>query len=509
MKKTFLVASVACACALAVNADDGAQWFTGIGANPTISDLDPTAGTVWTLDQTHGDFEVNASNKLEFDLDDGYALAYDVSGKDAPDTNTITTVEVTGVFTPVKFSDLPDETAMTGRQAQVGFAICDNNGNTNYYGWVGGASWIRLRASAMPAPNPDLGETTLVVKFDYRHDGTTDNYVQFAIKRGTEYYLFDDNDVNRFAMTSPKGMECEQIGGMSCYGSGTLAQVDGKVQIGIAAVNGVKYPNLVSAAVNATDGNTITVLRETPENVTLPANTTLVDANGHATGTLTATGAVSIAVRDSDLVDGGVSGVHPLNLKTATSGSGYITAVLVENAKDHKEVVSTVQDGNTLMVTTRTKTSILEAVKPDTNNVDLALAPSGNIDDLRAFLASDEALNAADVSASVSADSLTNALNVVVSGGLPKWQYYALGLKTTESYKAVTIPAGDTNTTAITLAVPAATNAWVGGSSYTVTYKVNGTAVEGPQNIAITPPNGTSVTGATYTVTATLAPNNN
>ena len=147
MKKTLLVASVACACALAANAQFD-PWFTGIGDGATTANLNPTNGTWRMPAASDGDYEYT-SNKLEFDLDDNVALEFAAEEEMAPDTNTITVVTVTGDFTPVKYAEFPTNGLMVSRQAQVGFLVGVDNGATNYYAWVGTPSG---RGWAIPPP---------------------------------------------------------------------------------------------------------------------------------------------------------------------------------------------------------------------------------------------------------------------------------------------------------------------------------------------------------------------
>ena len=484
MNKPLIVASVVCAFAFAANADFG-SWFTGIGVGATTANnLSASSGT-WTLDTTHGDFEVS-NNVLDFDLDDGYAVAYNVDASAAPDADTVTKVTVSGVFTAVKEADLPDQETMNTREAQVGFVICDTGNGNSYYAWVGGARWMPL-SNAGVTPDP-AGTTTLIVEFDYSHrDGSANNYVKFSIDvNGTEYLLDDGTNepTSRFIMTSTKGAALRQVAGISCYGSGSLAVANGDVELGVASVGSIKYGSLADAAGAATSGSTIDVLRATSESVTLPSGITLKDANGLATGTLTADGDVTVAVKDSE-INGGVSGTYALQLRT--SGSGTFTAALDGYADQNKEVASTTKVDNTLEVKVQTKASILAAANPGGDK-----ALSASVAKLREFIAADEALAAVDAAADVTTASITTALQADGSNGLPKWESYVLGIAPNVSAAVVPAPAGDTDTGEITLAIPAISASNYSGD-YNVSYKVaDGAAQSDPGVIKVPLATGTS-----------------
>ena len=496
MKKPLIVASVVCACAFAANASFD-SWFTGINTGATTANnLNASSGR-WTFDTTHGDFEVN-NNVLEFDLDDTYAVTYDVDVAKAPDTNTVTKVTVSGVFTAVKQTDLPTQATMNARLAQVGFVICDTGSGNNYYAWVGGANWFALSATGA-TPDP-TATTTLIVEFDYSHRGGNANYVKFSIQNGGLLYALEDsNHVTSFTMTSTQGALLRQVAGISCYGSGSLATANGNVEIGVAEVNGVKYASLADANTAATGGGTILVDRPTTETVTLSSGVTISDPGKNASGatlTLPADATVTV-IATADEANNGVSGNCSVPLNFSAGSGATVNITLPGTIATTKEVVpgSVNVSGNTATYSIQTLASILTAANPGGNK-----ALSANVSKLRTFIAADEALAAVDAAADVTTASIQTALQANGSNGIPKWESYVLGIAPTASIKPVPAPAGDADTTKITLAIPAITGDFSG--DYGVTYKVgDGAAQNDPAAIKVPLETGTSAISVVLTPT--------
>ncbi|MBQ3290045.1 MAG: hypothetical protein IJH50_11585 [Kiritimatiellae bacterium] len=489
MKKPLIVASVVCACAFAANASFD-SWFTGINSGATTANnLNASSGT-WTFDTTHGDFEVNG-NVLEFDLDDTYAVTYDVDVSKAPDTNTVTKVTVSGVFTPVKLADLPLEGTMNDRLAQVGFVICDTGSGNSYYAWVGGANWFALSATGA-TPDP-TATTTLIVEFDYsrRLGDHTKNYVKFFIQNGELLYALEDsNHVTSFTMTSDQGAALRQVAGISCYGSGSLSAANGNVEIGVAEVNGIKYASLADANTAAAGSGTILVDRPTTETVTLSSGVTISDPGKNASGatlTLPANATVTV-IATADEANNGVSGNCSVPLNFSAGAGATVDITLPGTIATTKEVVpgSVNVSGTTATYSIQTLASILTAANPGGNK-----ALSANVSKLRTFIAADEALAEVDAAADVTTASIQTALQANGGNGIPKWESYVLGIAPTASVKPVPAPAGDADTTAITLAIPAITGDFSG--DYGVTYKVgNGAAQNDPSAIKVPLATGTS-----------------
>ena len=473
MKKTLLLASVACACALAANASYD-SWFTGMDGATGTNAMGQVNGT-WVFNVTNGEATVE-SNKLVFDLDDGETIVFNADQAAAPDTNTITRVAVTGVFTPVKSTDLPTQAEMNVRGAQVGFVVASTTENEtttyNYKAWVGGDSWITL-GSAIDAANIEA-ETALVVDFDYSYrTAANKKYVTFSLVSGSPATTNVLSGGNHIEMTSDAAAN-RYVAGVTCYGSGTLAAANGAVEIGVAEVEGIKYATLAGAATaaGAATDKTITIDRPTTDSATLPDGAKIYDPNGNASG-------ASISVADGGTAtikataaesNNGASGPCSVPLSVALGLNSKIQIEL-DSAASNKEVTNLVVNtaAGTVTFDLQTKAEILAAVSP------AGKALSANVQKLREFIQADASLKAIDDTATVAANgegSLAEALQGKGGNGIPKWESYVLGIAPTASIKPVTAPTGDTSTTAITLAIPAINTANYSGD-YAVTYQVD------------------------------------
>ena len=128
-------------------------------------------------------------------------------------------------------------------------------------------------------------------------------------------------------------------------------------------------------------------------------------------------------------------------------------------------------------------------------------ALSANVSKLRTFIAADEALVAVDAAADVTTASIQTALQANGSNGIPKWESYVLGIAPTASIKPVPAPAGDTDTDAITLAIPAISTSNYSGD-YGVGFKVGtGTVQSDPAAIKVPLATGTSAISVVLTPT--------
>ncbi|MBO7684445.1 MAG: hypothetical protein J6T51_06945 [Kiritimatiellae bacterium] len=513
--KKLLVATIAFACALVLRADytSYANVFNAIGAGASgTNDLKSTNGT-W------GEFSdgVTWNGGLKFDLEDNECIQFTVSENAAEDTNTVVKVEVKGVLTPLETNDFPTESDMTNRNAQLGFVIGIDTGvtpfTTNYYAWVGGASWTGLSHPAGAEPDVE-GETDFIITFNYSGTHT----VKFDIVTENGSVTNQLNGGNALTLTSAAGGSAGNVAGISCYGSGTLKSADGIVGLAVAELsNGERYGSLADAVSAAgTSATTVTVVRDTGnESVTIPSgsNISIYDPGNKASGsTITVDGNTAVNVIATDLeVPGGTNGVYTIPLHMAGSSTN-INVILPGGIAAHKEAGSVEKVDNTLKVELQTRSDIIAALKPDTNNVEVALVANENLAALRNFIASDTGLNNEDVKADVTIDTLTNALNQVGSNGIAKWQSFVLGVETTDSVKPVGNPAGDKETSKIKLAIPLiGTKDWNGKSNYDVTYIVDGnTSTEisdtGDIELDTLPTTGGGTAGKTYTIKAVIAP---
>ena len=477
---------MAVAGAFALHADWTCQnWFKGIGASPSgtslPTSLDPVNGS-WAA-QPAGTFAGTLaweSNALVFDLEDGEHLDFTVGSTAAADTNTVTDVEVTGVFTPVT-GDLPEDDTMNDRGAQVGFVVAIDGDATNYCAWVGGTggtgvrTWVVLTNEAVDAGADVEAETTLLVRFDYRSTPKA----SFAIVRGTPAVTnFLGNGSGTVALPITAEVVARQenpvraVSGVSCYGSGKLAKADGGVGLGVAEANDVKYGSLQDAIDAATAGQVVTVRRTTEESVETKNGVKISDPDGCAArATITVPENTTVGVvPTSDEINSGASGscVVPLNFSGAT-----VDQVVIDlgTAANYKEVRNkSVSDGK-LTFDLRTKTEIITNAIPEGGK-----ALEANPEKLHSFLAANNDGNKY-TQAVVATSDIKLILDTTGSNGLKKWQSYVLDIASNDPVKPVTTPAGDKETSCITLAIPAITNS-VGSGDYEIKYQVGSGALQ-------------------------------
>ena len=482
MKKTLLMASVACACAFAANAAYD-SWFTGIGASASATNAMGALNGEWVFNITNGEASVNASHKLEFDLDDGETIVFNADQAAAPDTNTITRVAVTGVFTPVKYADLPSDSEMTTRGAQVGFVV----GSTvvseltvyNYYAWVGAqaghdSGWFPIGDDIAAANIGD--ETSLVVEFDYsQRTDTAKNYVTFSLVSGSPATTNVLSGGNHVEMTSTAGSRPNNyVAGMTCYGSGTLAAADGAVEIGVATVENVKYATLAAAATaaeSATD-KTITIVRTTTDSATLPDGVAIYDPDQKASGaTITVAADTTVTIKPTaGEIRNGTSGACsvPLNF----TGAGTVAVDLT--GAPGKEIAGSVNvESSTATFTLQTAKTVLAGVTPSggkpLTSINSDATKEGSLRSLLNTYATDAYTNAYE-SVAAAETAIVNALDSVPAekNGLKLWQDYALGITPEASVKPVTV-AADADASYITLEIPDLKGKTASGD-YTITY---------------------------------------
>lgn len=518
MKKTLIFASMAVAGAFALHADWTCQnWFKGIGASPTATDLPSSLNPVnglWakTPATSGGTFAGTldwSGNALVFDLDDGEHLDFTIGSAAAADTDTVTDVEVTGVFTPVT-GDLPDDPTMNGRSAQVGFVVAIDGNATNYCAWTG-SGWVALTNEAVDAGENIDQETSLLVRFDYRSSPTA----SFAILKTVSSSLvtnFLGNSAGLVALPITATVVTRQespvraVSGVSCYGSGTLAKADGGVGLGVASVASVKYGSLQDAAAAAgvaTGDKTITVLQTTTESVTLPDGVVIYDPDKKASGAnIAADAGATVTIKPiAAEVNSGASGscTVPLNI---TLGNGSKVEIDLSSVAPGKEVVGDVNvEGTTATFTTRTAKSVLTAATVGGKN--LNLSDSAKEDALRALL--NTYANSAYTQAYASTEAANTAIQTALlatpansANSLALWQDYALGIQPTDPVKPVAAPV-DSAPNAVTLSIPALVGATASGD-FAIKYQIDSNTAAALSGGAISVPLPSSVGGEQHTV---------
>ena len=482
MKKTIIFASIACAGAFALHADWTYQnWFTAIGGDAsaaTPAGMDSDGGS-WDFTNVTSadDYSYAAATGLTFDLDDNEYVAFNVNGA-APDTNTYTTVEVSGVFTPARTNDLPAAADMNTRLAQVGFAVgtVSDPLATNYYAWVGG-DWIALAAPAAvdPATKDPAAESDLLVTFDYR---TLDVKVSFAIittdPAATNVLNSSVND-GWIALTGgalTRAQTNGKVAGLSCYGSGAIKSANGAVGLGYAKMDGVKYGSIadaISAAGSAEE--TIEVVRATSESATIPegSNITISDPDDVYNGEVDVdpNASVKIALEQSQVGTGDGTSASGCTVKANASNMDQIHIVLDDTMAQYKEAVNKSLDTTNGILTydVRTKTEIITNAIPEGGKA-LEKSP----EKLHAFLATNGGTEY--TKANPSSANIATQLETAGGNGLPLWQSYVMGIAPGDPVKPVTA-AADTDTENITLVIPSVAAGDPSGD-YEVKYKVDG-----------------------------------
>ena len=505
MKKPLVLVASALICPLILNADalpalpEYKSWFKGI-SNPTATNALGQSNGTWIIPASEVSVKDGA---LSFELEDDEPLAFNVTEGTAPDTNTITRVVVRGVFEQTATNNFPSESIMEARNAQVGFLVgIDDVSATNYYAWVGGSEWIKLASTAV---EPDVvNEQTIMAEFYYNNTNATHPSVKFYVitENATNVLNEVGGQTDQFDVTSTAATTNRKVVGVSCYGSGSVSQIDGLVELGVAQVGTTKYGTLADA-VNAagTTTATIEILRDTDESVSLASGQTgitISDPGNHAKGTITIPENVSVKVETTvPQLYPATNGVYTIPLSTS---GGTVIVELPPEVADYKEVATTDVANDKIEVTLQTRTDILAAVKPDETN-----GLMKNETKFRTFL--DTYVHDTYTAADASATGLSSALNANGENAIPLWQSYVLGIAPNTSVAPVTAPNGDTASDGITLAIPAvSTNEYSG--DYTVTYQAvgnngveSGIASDNPQTIKI------PLTTGTYTIKATFTPN--
>jgi len=475
MKKTLVVASIACAFASAFNAYADAEtpprylnWFDAIGTGASSeSSLDPTNGE-WNVSAS-GEKSWSAADGLTYDLTTGY-VTFTASQEAAPDDNTITRVSLVSYFYPIVCSDVSAIPSLNGSTEQIGFAAvavtnAAGEATFKYCAWTGD-SWFALDG-AEPNDEEDV-LTTLKAELDYRDAVPT---VRFSIvSNGVDYALTTGMPtVAAIPVTSSKASG-DKLYGFKCGGYGNVKSAQGLMAEAIAEIGGKKYISLAEATANAAPGSVIDVLAETDEDITLANGVAISNANGKVKGTISAgegaTVNIDLSVAD---IGGGSNGTYTVDVKTSTSGSGTI-AVIQPLPNKEIAVGTTTITSDRITVTIQTKTDLLTAMRPDANNTDKAFAVDSTTNSpLRVFL---EKYSPAYRSADASTESIQAELRSVPAGsnGLPLWQDYVLTIEPETVVKPVAPAAGDDDSSNIKLSIPNLSG--VAPIGYTVRYDV-------------------------------------
>ena len=461
MKKLTIALSIACAGALAFadNEQWQSDWFKGIGGTTetSITDLKVTGG-IWTIPDGAATFE---SSTLTLDLDTNAEALFSVSA-DAGDTKTAQKVTVSGVFTPCAASDLLTGTKMNETKAQVGFAVVTDDTSSKYYAWVGGDSWEKIGACSSAE-----AETALTLTLNYWTSTVT---ATFAIKNGNSAIAAVTKTLTGTALTAAQVNY--KVASVACTGSGSLTQVDGAAQYGVAQIGDVKYGTVEAAVTAATEGATVKLIHEVDGNVTIPESAKIVlDENGQKTGEIVNNGDVTIPLTTNEVAQG--SGTYTYSIK-----AGETAKVSATTTDTSKECVVTKNTDN-VTITVQTAKSVLSGMKFTSNNKAIDISTTEKEAAFRAFLTKNG--GEAYTKANTSSDAIKTALEAKGDNKLALWQDYALGIEPTTTL-AVKPVEKDTATDKITLALATTVNPT---GDFTIKYNCNGTSVTDASKIEV------------------------
>ncbi len=466
MKKLTIALSIACAGALAFadNEQWQSDWFKGIGGTneTSVTDLKVTGGS-WTIPDGAATF---ASSTLTLDLDTDVEALFSVSA-DAGDTKTAQKVTVSGVFTPCATSDLVSKDDMGTKQAQVGFAVVVDSTETSgysYYAWVGGDSWEKIGACSS-----EEAETELTLTLSYWTSTVT---ATFAIKNGNSAIEAVTKTLTGTALTAAQANY--KVASVACTGSGSLTQVDGAAQYGVAQIGDVKYGTVEAAAKAATEGATVKLIHEVDGNVTIPETAKIIlDENGQTVsgGEIVNNGDVTIPLTTEEVSKG--SGTYTYSIK-----AGENATVSATTTDTSKECVVTKNTDN-VTITVQTAKSVLNEMKFTSNNKAFDISTTDKEAAFRAFLTKNG--GEAYTKANTTSAAIKTALEATGDNKLALWQDYALGIESSTTL-AVKPVEKDTATDKITLALATTVNPT---GDFTIKYNCNGTAVTDASKIEV------------------------
>lgn len=250
MKKIIL--ALACAVSVVVAKASDSPWFSGSADGTQLS----VENATWS--QHDSGVEV-AKGVITLDLDTNELMTLTPT-KTAPDADTKTSVNVTANFYPNALGDLDKPAADT--QTALAVAYAKEGGQLSYYAW-NGSGWVALSGVAPVAEGAT--EVTAKIELDYYREG--EPKARFTI--GSTVLTYTDK--NETQTWLPLTTDSRAVGSVAFAGSGKLRSVESTVEIGVARVNGVKYPTLAEAVAAYTTGSSIKVLVEKEKVGDIPA----------------------------------------------------------------------------------------------------------------------------------------------------------------------------------------------------------------------------------------------
>ncbi len=242
MKKIIL--ALACAFSVIVAKASDSPWFSGSASGKEL--------TKTNADWSHPDSGVEvAEGVITLDLDTNERMTLTPT-ETAPDAETKTSVNVTAYFYPNALGDLDTPAADT--QTALAVAYETEKGPLSYYAWDGKV-WVAL-SGAMPVAE-GATEVTAKIELDYYRLGETK--ARFTIG-GTVLSYTDANKTTQTWLPLDN-TQSRAVSSVAFAGSGKLKSVASTVELGVASVDGVKYPTY-AAAIEAAGSSQIVILRE-------------------------------------------------------------------------------------------------------------------------------------------------------------------------------------------------------------------------------------------------------
>ena len=242
MKKIIL--ALACAVSVIVAKASDSAWFSGSASGTQLT----ATNAVWS--QLDSGVEVAEDVITLDDLDTDAALTLTPTENSAPDTATKTSVNVTAYFYPNALEDLGQP---TDAQTALAVAYESDESALGYYAW-NGSKWVALSCETSVAAGAT--EVTAKIELDYYREGETK--ARFTIGSTVLTYT-DTNKTDQIWL--PLDTQSRAVSSVEFAGSGKLKSVASTVELGVASVDGVKYPTY-AAAIAAADGSQIVILRE-------------------------------------------------------------------------------------------------------------------------------------------------------------------------------------------------------------------------------------------------------
>ena len=238
MKKIIL--ALACAVSVVVAKASDSDWFSGSASGTELT----KKNAAWS--RPDSGVEV-AEGVITLDLDTNELMTLTPT-ETVPDADTKTSVNVTANFYPNALEDLVQP---TDAQTALAVAYETEKGPLSYYAW-NGSGWVALSGAT---PVEGATEVTAKIELDYYRSGTK---ARFTIE-GTALKNADNVEWLPLATTS------RAVNNVAFAGSGKLRSVASTVEIGVASVDGVKYPTYAAAIEAAkVDGvlkKVVTILR--------------------------------------------------------------------------------------------------------------------------------------------------------------------------------------------------------------------------------------------------------